>query len=49
MWYGLKQNGTIIQVRFFDHYPHIRDFDVLLTGRKHTIVVVLVREVCKLP
>ena len=49
MWYGLKEDGKLIAVKHFDHYPQIRDFDTLLRGRKHTIVVVRVREVSQTP
>jgi hypothetical protein len=49
MWYGLKEDGKLIAVRYFDHYPDIRDFDVIPRGRKHTIVYVRVREVCRTP
>lgn len=47
MWYGLKEDGELVHVRWFDHYPRVMDFDVITRGgRKYTIVVVRVREVC---
>lgn len=49
-WYGLKEDGKIIHVRHFDHYPRIRDFDVITRGgRKYVIVVVRIREVSQTP
>ena len=50
MWYGLKEDGKLVHVRHFDHYPTIRDFDVLTRGGlKYVIVVVRVREVSQTP
>lgn len=50
MWYGLKEDDRLIAVRFFDHYPQIRDFDVITRGgRRYSVVVVRVREVCHTP
>ena len=50
MWYGLKENDVIIAVRQFDHYPQVRDFDVITRGgKKYSIVVVRIREVSRIP
>ena len=50
VWYGLKTNGRIVQVRYFDKYPSMSDFGVQrAAGRAYSIVVVRVREVCQIP
>lgn len=46
MWYGLKKDGVIVEIRRFSHQPCARDF-----GKKYandyscTVVVVRIREV----
>lgn len=45
MWYGLKEDNTLIAVKFIDHYPSVSDFGVpRQKGKKYQIVGVRVRE-----
>lgn len=50
MWYGLKEDGKLIAVFFFEHYPTVRDFKVRKKGGStYVVVVVRIREVGQLP
>ena len=45
VWYGLKEDNTLIAVKFIDHYPSVSDFGVpRQKGKKYQIVGVRVRE-----